>query len=90
MIHQFTFFDNKMNSLQYTIIMLVCISWSFHDDIPIVDVAAEKMKLKRDRSLAGQFKQGTVFTDYHEAKWKIGRQIGRGGFGFVYLGNSMF
>lgn len=39
------------------------------------------------RKLAEEFPPGEVLTDTLKRSWKLGRPVGQGGFGLIYLGN---
>ena len=46
-------------------------------------------KARKPRGMV-ELPEGLVLTDLTKKKWRIGRLIGWGGFGALYLGNSCF
>lgn len=51
-----------------------------------ISAAAAKQKMKSCHKLAERFPEGLVLTDLTKKEWKLGRPIGSGGFGLIYLG----
>jgi len=49
--------------------------------------AAKRKKVAADsHSLAKQLPEGAVLKDLMKGEWKVGKPIGSGGFGLLYLG----
>ena len=49
---------------------------------------AKKRAPKNTHQLAPKVTEGTVLTDFIKKEWKVGKPIGSGGFGLIYLGMS--
>lgn len=50
--------------------------------------AAGKARAPAKRKLAEEFPPGEVLTDTAKKSWKLGKPVGQGGFGLLYLGKS--
>ena len=45
---------------------------------------------KGGHQLAAPLPQGTTLTDFKKQNWVVGKPVGSGGFGLIYLGNVYF
>lgn len=43
----------------------------------------------KKKALPCPLPEGWILTDTEKRKWRLGKLIGKGGFGLIYLGNSM-
>lgn len=48
--------------------------------------AAKKPRGPKAQKLPDSFTAGTTITDLRKKEWVLGREIGQGGFGLIYLG----
>jgi len=46
----------------------------------------KKVAAKQSHSLSKPLPEGLVLTDLIKGEWKIGKPVGSGGFGLIYLG----
>lgn len=46
------------------------------------------MPPKKKYTLPSELPDGWILTDSEKKKWRIGKIIGKGGFGLIYLGNG--
>ncbi|XP_021341935.1 serine/threonine-protein kinase VRK1-like isoform X1 [Mizuhopecten yessoensis] len=49
---------------------------------------AKKPRGPKAQKLPDSFAHGTILTDLRKKEWKLGKEIGQGGFGLIYLANE--
>lgn len=49
---------------------------------------AKKPRAPKGPKLPAPFASGTILQDLKKKQWKLGNEVGKGGFGLIYLGKG--
>lgn len=60
----------------------------YHEESPELEPPRKKVPINLDLSFESDLKQGEVITDIAGKRWRLGKAIGIGGFGEIYLANE--
>lgn len=56
----------------------------------IPQFVARKPRAPKGPKLPDPFTNGTILQDLRKKQWKLGNEVGKGGFGLIYLGRQTF